>query len=82
MDQHDAAVVGLSVAAHQSLPLECLDQAGHRRLSQSFEFGQLGDAPWPAGERAQQAGLGARQLAAELPYEQAHEQGRVWKQLL
>ena len=60
LNEYHTPVVGLSVAAHESLLLELLDQAGHRRYGESFEFRQLGDPPWPAAESAQQAGLGAR----------------------
>ena len=60
VDEDHAPVVGLSVPADESLLLECLDQAGHRRLGEPFEFRQLGDPAWPAAECAQQADLGAR----------------------
>jgi hypothetical protein len=60
VNENHTPVVGLSVAAHESLLLELLDQAGHRRLGEPFEFRQFGDPPWPAAESAQQAGLGAR----------------------
>src|SRR5258706_15079544 len=37
VDQDHAPVVGLSVTAYESLLLELLDQAGHRRLGEPFE---------------------------------------------
>ena len=60
VDQDHTSVVGLSVAAYELLLLELLDEAGHRRLSESFEFRELGDASWPVAESAQQTGFGAR----------------------
>ena len=70
----DAATVGGIAPARDPPPLlEALDEQCHRRLRVALEVGELGDAPRPAVERAEDAGVGARDALRSAPQQQARD---------
>src|SRR5262245_48902769 len=72
-DEDAAAVGGIAPARDPPPLLQALDEQRHRRLGVALEIGELGDAPRPAVERAEDAGVRARDALRRAPQEQARD---------